>query len=100
MIGELKLSEVFEMAAKLQVFIDDGGLSLAEALRLVLEEDYGIMVNPDCNFTKCDHGMGLAGGGGCPGNPCDKDCDEFTTEYSDESVLCKNDPRTKIRGGG
>lgn len=37
-----------------------------------------------CNFTLCDHGMGLAGEGGCPGDPQDKDCGEFTTEYSDE----------------
>lgn len=26
-------------------------------------------IRPKCNFTECDHGMGFAGRGGCPGEP-------------------------------
>jgi len=44
-----------------------------------------IQVMPDCNFTLCDHGMGLAGGSGCPGDPCDPKCSEFTNKYSEGS---------------
>lgn len=45
------------------------------------------IIGPDlykCRYVKCDHGMGLAGGGGCPGDPQNTDCPEFTTEYSKE----------------
>ena len=37
-----------------------------------------------CDFTRCDHGMGFAGGGGCPGWPTDANCKAFTTEMSDK----------------
>lgn len=36
-----------------------------------------------CNYLQCDWGMGLAGLDRCPGDPENKDCPEFTTEYSD-----------------
>ena len=37
-----------------------------------------------CNFTECDHGVGLAGRDSCPGDPADKCCEEFAQEYSEE----------------
>jgi hypothetical protein len=36
-----------------------------------------------CDWLKCDWGTGLAGADRCPGYPTDKNCLEFTTEYSD-----------------
>lgn len=55
-----------------------------------------------CNFALCDHGMGLAGEGGCPGDPQDRDCDEFASEFSDppDGTLLMDDPRCKKKAGG
>lgn len=40
-------------------------------------------IRTKCDFTRCDHGMGMAGGGGCPGEPTDAECKAFTREYSE-----------------
>lgn len=37
----------------------------------------------ECDWLHCDRGLGLAGRDSCPGDPRDKDCPEFTTEFSD-----------------
>lgn len=37
----------------------------------------------ECNYVRCDHGMGLAGRDACPGDPREYHCQEFTTEFSD-----------------
>ena len=90
MIRDLMYSEVAEIARKVQECIEDGGWSLEEALRDVLEQAEGLSVRPDCSFTLCDHGMGLAGGGGCPGTPEKGDCGEFTTKYSEQTEPTKD----------
>lgn len=36
-----------------------------------------------CGWLKCDWGHGLAGLDSCPGDPTNKDCEHFQTEYSD-----------------
>ena len=35
-----------------------------------------------CNWLKCDWGMGLAGRDVCPGDPRQKECEEFSVEFS------------------
>ena len=40
-------------------------------------------IRPKCDYVACDHGMGFGGGGGCPGEPTDAECSEFTREYSE-----------------
>jgi len=52
--------------------------------RLLDDEDRNVSYRYwKCSYTECDHGMGLAGRDSCPGDPRDKDCAEFTTEFSD-----------------
>lgn len=83
MIQILKYSQMKDVADAVQACIDHGGMSLWSALVDVMAEVDGISVEPDCRYTQCDHGMGLAGKGNCPaGNPTDRECAEFTTEYA------------------
>jgi len=81
-ILELKYSEIAKIADDMKDYIINLGSDGEEAFRMALEECAKIMVSPDCNFAECDHGMGLAGGSGCPGDHCDAECKEFTQEHS------------------
>lgn len=51
-----KYSEIIKMAGEVQVLIDNGDWNMEEALREVLGAVAGVVVEPDCNFGKCDHG--------------------------------------------
>lgn len=85
MIKEFLYSEVRDLAKAVDENREHLASDTEEALRMALECHDGIMVRPDCRFTFCDYGMGLAGKGKCPvGNPTDSDCSEFTTEWSVE----------------
>lgn len=84
MVRSFKYSEIAKIAEFMEECILHMGSDGPEALRMALE-DAGVVVEADCNFTECDHGMGFAGGGGCPGDPADSECAEFTTEFSKEA---------------
>jgi len=60
------------------------GYDEADALMIAFEVVAGVMMEYDCRFTECRHGMGLAGGGGCPGAPDDVDCREFMADDGGE----------------
>lgn len=78
MIKVLKYSEVKRMALEIEASMMALGETLEQALRVVLAEQDGIQVIPDCRFIECKAGMGLAGGGGCSGDPYDPECWAFT----------------------
>ena len=40
------------------------------------------------SWLKCDWGTGLAGRDSCPGDPRERECVEFTTEFSDYKGEC------------
>lgn len=61
MICVLKYSQMKDVAEKVQECIDCGGMNLWSALVDVMDEVEGISVEPDCRYTQCDYGMGLAG---------------------------------------
>ena len=84
MIREMLYSEIKVIAAAVGDYILHLGSDMDEALRMALTNVDGIMVRPDCPYTLCDHGTGLAGGSGCPGKPDKQDCEEFTQEHSKE----------------
>ena len=88
MLRAIKYSEVCDIAKGVTASMVSLGETLEEALVSVLEDVDGITIEPDCRFTECDHGMGLAGGGGCDGDPADRECKHFTQEFSDVPVIC------------
>ena len=83
MIHVLKWSDIAKLAGEVQAGLDEG-YDLEEALRDSINLLPRITVQPDCKYTECDYGMGLAGRARCSnGDPANRDCPGFTKEFSE-----------------